>query len=264
MPNRIIKESICRSESIDSLSWFQEVLFYRLMVACDDYGRFDGRIPIIKGTCFPLKDLRNEDIMKALQSLSDAGMVEMYEVQGKPYLHLTAWEHHQQTRAAKSKYPAPENKNNNMISNDINGKQIQSNVPVIEFDIRNRNRNRETPPISPISSLDEFLKVYPCHGNRHLTEIAYIDCLMTKQVTEEQLVIAAKNYAQRCQIMGTEEQYIKRPENFLRDLEYCQYMPGIYVAPEKPQKGNSGKGFNDFALQQNYDFTELETELREN
>ena len=32
MPNRIIKESICRSEEIDSLSWFEEVLFYRLIV----------------------------------------------------------------------------------------------------------------------------------------------------------------------------------------------------------------------------------------
>ena len=43
MPNRIIKESVCRSDSIDSLSWFEEVLFYRLIVVCDDYGRFDGR-----------------------------------------------------------------------------------------------------------------------------------------------------------------------------------------------------------------------------
>ena len=43
MPNRIIKESICRSEEIDSLSWFEEVLFYRLIVTCDDFGRYDGR-----------------------------------------------------------------------------------------------------------------------------------------------------------------------------------------------------------------------------
>ena len=57
MPNRIIKESICRSEEIDSLSWFEEVLFYRLIVTCDDFGRYDGRAKIIKGSCFPLKDM---------------------------------------------------------------------------------------------------------------------------------------------------------------------------------------------------------------
>ena len=48
MPNRIIKESIRTSDSINELNWFEEVLFYRLMVSCDDYGRFDGRIAIIR------------------------------------------------------------------------------------------------------------------------------------------------------------------------------------------------------------------------
>ena len=70
MPNRIIKESICRSEEIDSLSWFEEVLFYRLIVTCDDFGRYDGRAKIIKGSCFPLKDITEKDIDKALGRLS--------------------------------------------------------------------------------------------------------------------------------------------------------------------------------------------------
>ena len=66
MPNRIIKESICRSDTINSLSCFEEVLFYRLIVACDDYGRFDGRPSVIKGYCFPLKDTSVKDIEAAL------------------------------------------------------------------------------------------------------------------------------------------------------------------------------------------------------
>ena len=56
MPNRIIKESIRTSNSINELNWFEECLFYRLIVSCDDFGRFDGRPAIIKGTCFPLKE----------------------------------------------------------------------------------------------------------------------------------------------------------------------------------------------------------------
>ena len=54
MPNRILKESICSSDSINELSWFEECLFYRLIVNCDDYGRFDGRTAIIKNRLFPL------------------------------------------------------------------------------------------------------------------------------------------------------------------------------------------------------------------
>lgn len=37
MPNRIIKESIKSSPQIDELSWFEEVLYYRLIVTADDY-----------------------------------------------------------------------------------------------------------------------------------------------------------------------------------------------------------------------------------
>lgn len=105
MPNRILKESICSSDSIEKLSWFEEVLFYRLIVKCDDYGRYDGRPAIIKGNCFPLKDVTNKDIEKALNKLSAAGLVRVYEAQGRPYLQLVTWERHQTIRAKKSKYP---------------------------------------------------------------------------------------------------------------------------------------------------------------
>ncbi len=108
MPNRILKESICRSDEIDSLSWFEECLFYRLIVNCDDYGRFDGREKIINSICFPLKDIRDSDLTKALDKLCAAGLVRRYKVQGRPVLQLVTWERHQQIRAKKSKYPAPD------------------------------------------------------------------------------------------------------------------------------------------------------------
>ena len=126
MPNRILKESICRSDEINSLSWFEEVLFYRLVVNCDDYGRFDGREKVIKGLCFPLKDLRDSDITKALQSLSAAGLVIKYEVQGKPVLQLATWERHQQIRAKRAKYPGMDDENANLISLDSDRNQMIS------------------------------------------------------------------------------------------------------------------------------------------
>ena len=108
MPNRILKESIRTSDTIGELSWFEEVLFYRLIVSCDDYGRFDGRTAIIKGTCFPLKDVTNKNIEDALKKLVSVGLVRHYEVAGKPYLQLSTWQSHQNIRANKSKYPKPD------------------------------------------------------------------------------------------------------------------------------------------------------------
>lgn len=101
MPNRILKESIRTSDSINELSWFEEVLFYRLIVSCDDYGRFDGKVAIIKGTCFPLKNVTNKNIEDALNKLVSVGLVRHYEVEEKPYLQLPAWQSHQNIRASR-------------------------------------------------------------------------------------------------------------------------------------------------------------------
>lgn len=133
MPNRILKESICTSDSIDELNWFEEVLFYRLIVNCDDFGRFDGRSAVIKNRLFPLKDsvtLKNVEI--AINKLVRAGLVSCYKANEKPFLFLPTWNDHQSVRAKKSKYPEPE-----IICN-----QMQADVTVIQSNAKsNPNPN---------------------------------------------------------------------------------------------------------------------------
>lgn len=108
MPNRIIKESICTSDSVDGLSWFEETFFYRLIVNCDDYGRIDARPAILRSRLFPLKSITDKQIEGALQSLRTAGMIDLYVVDGRSFLQLRTWEKHQSVRAKKSKYPSPD------------------------------------------------------------------------------------------------------------------------------------------------------------
>ena len=116
MPNRIIKESICTSDNIDQLSAFQETMFYRLIVNCDDFGRFDGRPKIIASKLFPLKDIRVQQIEDGLRALTSAELVTLYEVNGKPFLQMKTWDRHQQIRAKKSKYPAPGSNGNQDVN----------------------------------------------------------------------------------------------------------------------------------------------------
>lgn len=161
MPNRIIKESIRTSESVNSLSWFEEVLFYRLIVSCDDYGRFDGRPAIIKGTCFPLKDVTVKDIQASLDKLVAAGLAVHYTVEEKPYLQLSTWERHQTIRAKKSKYPAPVSENGNMITSASKCMQMSANVPVNVNEIRETKSESEYENSSGVSvrvreKLEEF------------------------------------------------------------------------------------------------------------
>lgn len=108
MGNRILKQDICMSEEIEQLSWFEEVLFYRLIVNCDDYGCFDRRAKIIKAALFPLKEVTTKQIDSAVDRLSTVGLVRVYEVQGRPYLQLTTWSKHQRLRNSKHRYPTPD------------------------------------------------------------------------------------------------------------------------------------------------------------
>ena len=120
MPNRILKESICTSDTLDELTWMEEVFWYRLIVNCDDYGRFDARPAILRSRLFPLKSsVTEKNVKEILNKLSTVGLVILYEYEDKPYLQLATWDRHQQIRAKKSKYPTPDDSCSHLISDDI-------------------------------------------------------------------------------------------------------------------------------------------------
>jgi len=109
MPNRIIKDSICGSEKLNSLSDFQFRLWVGLITYVDDYGRGDARPAMIKGSVFPLRErVTVKDIESALHALAGAGCVCLYNVGGKPYLYFPNWERHQRIQTKRPKYPSPE------------------------------------------------------------------------------------------------------------------------------------------------------------
>jgi hypothetical protein len=150
MSNRVLKESICMSETIDALTWFEEVFFYRLMVKCDDFGRCDGRLKIIKGHCFPLKDITEEELDKALNKLSLVGLIRRYTVSGHPYIQFVTWEKHQTVRNKKSKYPSIEEGEEQLPSIENNCMQMNAIASLIQS---NPIQSESNP--NPIQSLEE-------------------------------------------------------------------------------------------------------------
>jgi hypothetical protein len=124
MPNRIIKDSIHTSEKLNGLTDFQFRLWVGLLTYVDDYGRGDARPAVIKGLIFPLRDRMSvKDVSDALGTLAGIGCVNLYEVDGRPYLYFPTWEVHQNIRAKKSKYPAPED---GIITSEIICKRMQA------------------------------------------------------------------------------------------------------------------------------------------
>lgn len=160
MPNRIIKESICTSETLEKLTPDEEVLFYRILVNCDDYGRMDGRSTVVRAKCFPLRvdKIKDKDVEKWLQSLVKENLIILYIVEDKPYLQVTTWNNHQNVRASKSKYPAPDSEGSNLITIDSNCNQeetIENKCPRT----RTRTRNTKTGTGTEKKLYGEFVKL---------------------------------------------------------------------------------------------------------
>lgn len=174
MGNRIIKESICSSDSIGMLSFFEEVCFYHLIVICDDFGRADGRLDVLRNRMFQVdtRSVTAKQIDAALDKMVTAGMVARYTVNGKPYLQLLSWDRHQNVRNKKSKYPGPdqadpvekpvENFNCQQLNTiDVNCEQlktfdvpIQSNPNPIQF-LSESNPAREARPVENSKKKDD-------------------------------------------------------------------------------------------------------------
>ena len=124
-------------------------------------------------------------------------------------------------------------------------------------EIKEVNNN---PPISPLRMFEQFWAAYPksVMSAKHNTEFAYADAVKGG-AGEEELLTAARNYAEACKVLGTDPQFIKNPDNFLRDNTFTGYLPGEYKKPE-PKKGKAIDKYNQF-MHSDYDMETLEREL---
>lgn len=108
MGNRIIKDTIRTSKTVNAMTDFQFRLWVYLITYVDDYGRGSADPEILKGFVFPRrKGVTEASIENALADLANSGSVILYEVDGEPYFCFPNWSDHQRIQTKKSKYPAP-------------------------------------------------------------------------------------------------------------------------------------------------------------
>ncbi len=112
MPNRIIKESICESRELSSVSFFAEDVYKRLITYADDYGRFNADSQIILARLYPreIGIVTLDDIDDALTELVGVGKISFYTSQPRKELYgcFPKWKDHQRVRQSKKKCPDPE------------------------------------------------------------------------------------------------------------------------------------------------------------
>lgn len=107
MPNRILRDWT-DSFHVEQVNAEEERLFTRLLMKADDYGRYHADPRLIMAGCFPLlADITGEQVSSWLVSLSNAELIVLYEVNGRPYLAIYDFNQRIRTRTA-SKFPAPD------------------------------------------------------------------------------------------------------------------------------------------------------------
>ena len=110
MGNRILKDTIRINRRIDALSYFEEVVFYRLITAADDFGVYSANPVMLARTLFPLRESVDGKMMEAaLRHLEELGLVRCYSVKDEgDWLQIVSWEKHQRLRNSRRVYPGPE------------------------------------------------------------------------------------------------------------------------------------------------------------
>ena len=108
MPNRIIKETIRTSKSVNALSDFQFRMWLYLITYVDDYGCGSADPELLKGFVFPRrKGVTEAQIRDTLAALANMGMIVLYEADGESYFYFPKWGDHQRIQSKVRKYPDP-------------------------------------------------------------------------------------------------------------------------------------------------------------
>lgn len=225
MPNRLIRESIIASETLDRLSDGAERLFWRIVVKADDFGRFHAKPSVILGTCMPLRigRVKLPTVEGWLVELIRVGLMDLYRVGDHVYGQLVTFEKHQgKPRANESKYPDPAQNIVKITSASI-CEQVPANVPVFVFVFGTSYSNTLTltsaPPTqgSPVRTggFDRFWTAYPRKKSKGQAEKAWA-ALSPSEPFQGQILAALERAKTSDEWVKDGGRYIPYPATWLR------------------------------------------------
>ena len=102
---RTIKPEFWTSEQVMECSPLARLLFIGVWNFCDDAGNHPVSAKTLKALVFPGDDITSAKVAELLAELSMNGLIDLYEVSGKEYLHVNGWKHQKIDRPT-IKHPA--------------------------------------------------------------------------------------------------------------------------------------------------------------
>ena len=107
MPNRLVRDGFVDSDRVNNLDYDEECFYHRLILCCDDAGRFDGRLQRLRSALFPLGYKTNSDpVIRGVDGCQREGLILVYDIDSKPFLQVTNWQ--MCGKSKLSKFPGPD------------------------------------------------------------------------------------------------------------------------------------------------------------
>lgn len=210
MPNRIAYESRCTSVSLAGVSSDAEVLWDRLTVKADDFGRYDARPAVIRGACFPLKVTywTERRILVCTVELEGEDLIRTYTADERYCLFFPTWAKYQRARASQSKYPDPPAdagiRARPRASAVIRGsRDVHVHVPeAVEVEL-SESKSKD-------AEFDAFWIVYPRHAGKRTARVQWVAALL--RASSEVITDGARRYRDD---PNREDQFTAHPGTWL-------------------------------------------------
>ena len=233
MPNRIIKESIRTSKTVNSLSDFQFRLWVHLITFVDDYGRGNADTELVKSLVFPRrKSVTESQIKDAMLTLERLGMIALYEVDGESYFFFPKWTDHQRIQTKHSKFPEPPTgENGEPQKSTVN----HGDIPLESKSKKNPNTESESESESNAQArgneiakrFEIFWNEYPRHQDKAKAIAAFKAIHVTDELLDTMLDALRR---QKASEQWQNPKYIPMPTTWLHGRRWED------EAPKAPQK----------------------------
>ena len=239
---RSIKPDFWTSRSISALPVEDRLLFIGLWSYVDDNGVGLDRLPLITAALFP-DDIERDPsetfarVSRGLATLSEAGRIARYSVDGHDYLHVTGWEEHQRIdRPGKNRYPdltrgdveiretvarvSRQSIDMSTPGEGEKGRRGEGDKPSCASDAdasapRDGGADASTPKVDPLRGFDEWWDVYAHKVDRHRAEQKWKVAIRKKGVTPEMLIESARSYIATQRAKGKHPEFTKNPSTWL-------------------------------------------------
>ncbi|HLH05818.1 MAG TPA: hypothetical protein VKW78_01130 [Terriglobales bacterium] len=99
---RMIHDRVCESRKVNSVDFYAEVLWVRLLTKADDNGNYYRSVKKIHANCMEDKAGASEErTEKAIRSLIEVGLLGEYEADDRKFVHVTDFHEWQELRGDK-------------------------------------------------------------------------------------------------------------------------------------------------------------------